>query len=130
MSKPKWMRLLIDHQWGSPSTCSHHSDRRASWVIHQNFEPLDLRDYYRQYGEEEFPRTQQRAMRKVHPKQCEERFVCVECHRSMYLGDGRRYSDETGQADFTSIEVEVWKKKNYKSVEDAVLEFLVKKKSK
>ena len=128
MSKKKWMKLLIGYTWGSPSNCSHHSDRNATFIIHEKFEPLDLRDYYRQYGEQEFPRAQQRAMRKIHPKQADERFVCTDCHRSTYLGDGMRY-DEDGQADFTSVELEVWRKKDYRKVEDAVLDFLIKQKS-
>lgn len=130
MSKPKWMRLLIGHRWGTPSVCSHHMDRPSAYVIHYDFRPLDLRDFYRQYGEEEFPKAQQRSMRKVHPKQAEERFICVECHRSVYLADPARYSKETGQADFTSVTVDGWRTKAYRTVEEAVMDFLIKKKGK
>ena len=69
-------------------------------------------------------------MRKVHPKQCDERFVCVECLRSDYAGDPMRYDKESHQANFTSIPLELWKKKNYMTVEDAVMEYLIKKKGK
>jgi len=128
MSKRKWMKLLISYRWGSPSNCAAHMDRAPSYVVHENIDHLDLRDYYRQYGEEEFPRTQQRAMRKVHPKQGDERFLCVACHTEL-KNNGMRYDIETGQSDFTSIELEHWREKDYKTVEDAVLDFLIKKKS-
>lgn len=128
MSKRKWVKLLISHRWGNQSNCSHHTDRAASYVVHESFAPLDLRDYYRQYGEQEFPRAQQREMRKTHPKQADERFLCMECYKEL-KNNGMRYDIETGQADFTSIEVERWKEREYRTVEEAVQDFLIKQKS-
>ena len=128
MSKTRWMKLLISHKWGSPSNCANHTGRDATYVVHENIDHLDLRDYYRQYGEQEFPRVQQRAMRKVHPKQADERFLCGTCYREL-VNSGVRYDLESGQADFTSIEIKLWKNKDYRTVEEAVLDFVIKQKS-
>jgi len=127
MSKQKWMKLLINYQWGSSGSCYYHTDRRAAFVIHENFKPVDLRDYYREYGEEEFPKAQQKELRKTHPKQADEKFLCVACYRE-YQNNPTKYDPETGHSDFTSIEIERWRKKDYKTVEDAVREHLIVRK--
>ena len=130
MSKRKWMKILISHKWGSPSHCYNHPDKDVKYVVHEKIDVLDLRDYYREYGEQEFPRVQQRAMRKVHPKQAEERYLCSDCYRGMYLNNDLLYDLESGQAEFTSIEIELWRKKDYMTVEEAVQRFLIKPKGK
>lgn len=131
-SNLKWVRLLISFSFGDVSSCHHHPDRHAVQVVHENFRPLDLREFYKMYGEDEFPRSQQKVMRKTHPKQAVEKFVCQECLMIDYVNNTLRYGepdDEVRQADFTSIEVSRWKKRNYRLVEDAVPDFLIKRKS-
>ena len=108
MSKRKWMKLLINYQWGSSGGCYYHPETRVAFVVHENFRPVDLRDYYKQYGEEEFPKAQQRELRKVHPKQADEKFLCAACHSELQANP-TRYDPETGQADFTSIEIDRWR---------------------
>lgn len=124
------MKLLISHSWGAPSSCYYHPDVPATMVIHDKFQPLDLRDLYRAHGESEFPRTQQQVMRKLHPKQCEQRFLCTSCYRTDYLNNPMRYDIESGLADFTSIEMQIWRDKNYQTVEEAAQRFIKKEKGK
>lgn len=127
MSKKKWMKLLINIRWGDPSGCYNHPRRRPDFVVHQSIRPLDLRDFYKMYGEEEFPQEQQRALRKTHPKMADEKFLCRSCWDEMYTDD-LRYDEETGQANFTSIPIDMWKKREYKLLEQAVVEHLIVKK--
>jgi hypothetical protein len=126
MSNQKWMKLLINYKWGDPNSCyyTHDPPRPAAWVVHENFKPVDLRDFYKQYGEKEFPKTEQRALRKIHPKQADERFLCRGCLESYYLNDTSKFGED-GQANYTYLSIQDWKKKDYKSVEQAVTEHLI-----
>ena len=124
MSGKKWVQLLINIRWGAPSACYNHPDKRAVYVVHENYRPLDLREFYKVYHEDEFPRSQQREMRRKHPKQADEKFLCRSCWAEIYNNE-LRYDAETGQADFTSIGMENWKRRDYRLVEDVVMDFLV-----
>ena len=124
MSKRKWMSLLISFQWGDSGNCHYHTGVPAAYVVHENIGPVDLRGYYKQYGESEFPKDQQKALRKIHPKQADEKFLYTQCYRELQANP-TRYDPETGQANWTSIEVARWRKKDYKTVEEAVMEHLI-----
>jgi len=113
MAKGKRGKLLITYQEGDPSHCG--CGKRPEMIVHHSIDYLDLRDFH----DEDFTKELQRVLRKAYPREAMERFLCKGCWDAQWYNNDDHYEGD-GQADFTSMFIRDWRKREWFRTEDAV----------
>jgi hypothetical protein len=115
MPKKKRGVLVVVNRWGNPTSCTKCGISEVTRVVHEDIDWISLKDYI-----EELDSDQRSALRKRHPKQCDEKFLCEACFQKDYYNNDERYDPYTHQADFTTVYIRDWKNKEYLTIDEVV----------
>ena len=114
-------RLLISVQSGDPTKCAECPSGFVTKVIRYNIDYVNLKDFM---VDEDFTKDHRKMLSKKYPKEADQKFLCENCWRVNWYNNGMNY-DEDGQADFASMTLASWRKRDWLRVEDAVAKVTV-----
>lgn len=105
--KKKNKYIIIDQSRGSVWRCGEHEDREPKYVVHHNYRETS-----------EFIGKEEQALKvEKFNKICDELFLCELCWETEWYLNDTRY-DDGGNADFTSLEINEYKGKEFTHLSD------------